>query len=238
MSEHDGHRSRIIEKLDTGTLLEHEVLEILLFNAQPRKNTNDLAHRLLATFGNMKNIFAATVEELCSVRGVGPSVASYLCTIGIFCRKYYQSSEDSPVFTHEAFLAFVKKEYAPLETEVLDLYLLGGDGGILNRRRFAEGDKFAVRIEPSAFATFINENKTAGVICVHNHPHGKPAPSQKDDDATKQCQLLCSFGNVVFCDHVIYSPEGLYSYYLSGKLKKISEKCSVYAFMQSAGREV
>ena len=35
MSEHDGHRHRIIEKLDTGVLCEHELLEILLFNALP-----------------------------------------------------------------------------------------------------------------------------------------------------------------------------------------------------------
>ena len=61
MSEHDGHRHRIIEKLDTGVLCEHELLEILLFNALPRRNTNDLAHRLLTAFGSIRGVFSASV---------------------------------------------------------------------------------------------------------------------------------------------------------------------------------
>ena len=71
MSEHDGHRHRIIEKLDTGVLCEHELLEILLFNALPRRNTNDLAHRLLTAFGSIRGVFSASVEQLKLVDGVG-----------------------------------------------------------------------------------------------------------------------------------------------------------------------
>ena len=40
--EHGGHRQRIIKKLDQGVLLEHELLEVFLFNAIPRRNTNDI----------------------------------------------------------------------------------------------------------------------------------------------------------------------------------------------------
>ncbi len=46
---HYGHRQRIYEKFQRGErLYDHELLEMLLFNAIPQKNTNDLAHRLLA----------------------------------------------------------------------------------------------------------------------------------------------------------------------------------------------
>ena len=31
MSEHEGHRQRILQKLDSGSLEEHELLEVLLF---------------------------------------------------------------------------------------------------------------------------------------------------------------------------------------------------------------
>ena len=39
---HEGHRKRMLERLEKaeGSLAEHELLEILLFNAIPRKNTN------------------------------------------------------------------------------------------------------------------------------------------------------------------------------------------------------
>ena len=64
MSEHSGHRHRLIQKLDSGSLCEHEYLEMLLFNAVPRRNTNDIAHRLLARFGNIRDVLGAPLEQL------------------------------------------------------------------------------------------------------------------------------------------------------------------------------
>ena len=48
---HEGHRRRLYEKLKNGdNLFEHEILEMLLFNSYPRKNTNPIAHDLLSRF--------------------------------------------------------------------------------------------------------------------------------------------------------------------------------------------
>ena len=94
MSEHDGHRHRIIEKLDSGNLCEHEILEILLFNAIPRRNTNELAHRLLAAFGSVRGIFSATVAQLKTVDGVGENVAAYLRCVGKFYEVYRAADEE------------------------------------------------------------------------------------------------------------------------------------------------
>ena len=78
--EHAGHRKRLIEKLGMGILPEHEVLEALLFNAVPRINTNDLAHRLLARFGSVPAVLGSFVgilsgsmiiERIFSIPGVG-----------------------------------------------------------------------------------------------------------------------------------------------------------------------
>jgi len=62
---------------------------------------------------------------------------------------------------------------------------------------------------------------------VHNHPFGDAVSSEKDDMMTKNLQMLCSMHNRLFCDHIIYAPNGMYSYYLSGKLKEISENYSI-----------
>ena len=87
---HEGHRLRILEKLkdNANALQEHEFLEILLFNAVPRKNTNPLAHELLKSFGSIKRLFDADVNALMTVKGVGLSTASYLAVIGRFFQTY------------------------------------------------------------------------------------------------------------------------------------------------------
>ena len=46
---HDGHRDRMREKLlkNPDSLSDHELLEILLYQFIPRKNTNEIAHNVL-----------------------------------------------------------------------------------------------------------------------------------------------------------------------------------------------
>ena len=69
MALHEGHRQRMYEKVEKDALADHEWLEVLLFGALPRKNTNELAHRLIAQFGSAIKVFFASREELQKVPG-------------------------------------------------------------------------------------------------------------------------------------------------------------------------
>ena len=71
MGEHAGHRKRMITRLAEGTLCDHEYLEMLLFYAIPRRNTNDIAHRLLARFGDLNGVLNAPMKALQEIDGVG-----------------------------------------------------------------------------------------------------------------------------------------------------------------------
>ena len=55
----------------------------------------------------------------------------------------------------------------------------------------------------------------------------KATPSGEDDDFTAQLEILCSMHNVALRDHIICSPEGTYSYFLSGKLNELSARFSI-----------
>ena len=233
MAGHEGHRSRILAKLDSDTLLEHELLEVLLFNAQPRKNTNDLAHALLAHFGGIREIFNATAEQLQAVRGVGPSIASYLVCIGKFYHKYYNKTKKSfeGAFEIHKFLSYVKTVYHNEKREVMDLYLLDQESTIFEKHRFTFDSLCTVKLQPELLTDLLLAKRPSGVVMVHNHPLGNAIPSETDDYTTSKCQLVCSFHNVLFCDHVIYAPNGLYSYYLSGRMQEISNHFSMESIL-------
>ena len=80
---HEGHRRRLMEKLRRGdNLFEHELLEILLFNAYPRANVNPVAHALLQRFASINEVISADVDELMLVEGVGENAALYLKCVG------------------------------------------------------------------------------------------------------------------------------------------------------------
>lgn len=232
--EHAGHRKRLIQKLGQGALLEHEVLEALLFNAMPRKNTNDLAHRLLAEFGSVTAVLGAPIERLKSVDGVGESLASYLRCIGTFCERYYaEYKERFPnVYDEDDFSAFVRREYSYLDYEVLDCFLVEKNGRILQRKRLSRGEKDYATIKPEDLTAILAVDGVAGMILVHNHPDAVSDPTDADDELTKQAQWLCSFHNLLLCDHVVCGCDGAYSYYKQGKLASISVNCSIRTLLR------
>ncbi|MBO2528099.1 MAG: hypothetical protein CW335_08050, partial [Clostridiales bacterium] len=72
MAVHDGHRSRKKEQFRNHGLdafADHEVLELLLYYAVPRRDTNPIAHRLMERFGSLDAVFSAPIEELEKVEG-------------------------------------------------------------------------------------------------------------------------------------------------------------------------
>jgi DNA repair protein RadC len=226
---HAGHRQRLLKKLSQDVLLEHELLETLLFYSIPRRNTNDIAHRLLAEFRSVRGIFDASIERLMQVEGVGLSTAQMLYCFGrLYKRGIEQPFRCLPaVFKSDSFVKYVKEQYEKEEVEVLDFYLLDKDSKIVSVERFSQSDFFGVNIEPKAFTQMLLKGEPTGFVVVHNHPVGSCAPSDADTRTTMQFQIVASFHNILFCDHFIYGKDGVYSYYLDGKMKEISEKFSI-----------
>ena len=66
---------------------EIEALELLLYYAVPRKDTNELAHALLDHFGSLYYVLSASVEELCEVPGIGRNTAVLLMMLPQIVRK-------------------------------------------------------------------------------------------------------------------------------------------------------
>ena len=92
---HSGHRERIIGKFldNPNAFLDHELLEILLFYALPRKDTNALAHRIIRRFGSLDKVFNSSKDELKSVEGVGDKIANLIILVGQV-HKNLQNSKD------------------------------------------------------------------------------------------------------------------------------------------------
>ncbi|MDE5619948.1 MAG: hypothetical protein K2I80_05440, partial [Ruminococcus sp.] len=66
---HKGHRERFRQRFidtDGNGFCHHEIIELLLFYAIPRVNTNETAHLIIEKAGSFSNIFDWSIEELCS----------------------------------------------------------------------------------------------------------------------------------------------------------------------------
>ena len=224
--EHAGHRKRIIQKLETDTLLDHELLEIMLFSVLPRRNTNDLAHRLLNQFGSIHDVFSAPIEELTRVPGIGESIAAHIRCIGIVYRKHFLEEKHrfTGKFESRNFAAYVKERYDEVNCEVIDVYTVGRSGEIVKRHRFTDRNEISAELDIADLSKLLAKETPSGIVLVHNHPLGEGVVSDADDQMTLQCQFICSMHGVLLCDHLIYSAQGVYSYYLAGRLQELGAK--------------
>jgi DNA repair protein RadC len=69
-----GHRERLRERFRVAgadALSDYELLEAVLFRAQPRRDVKPLAKTLMATFGSFAEVIAAPVAHLAEVKGLG-----------------------------------------------------------------------------------------------------------------------------------------------------------------------
>lgn len=224
---HAGHRRRMLEKLKTaaGSLGDHELLEILLYNALPRRNTNELAHRLLLAFGSVSGVFQATLEQLAEVEGIGDSTAAYLRVIATFYEEVKYANEKAPsAYSAKEFVKYLSGRFRGLDEEIVELFAVDGKGNVRYAKRYTSGLSNKAEISMREVNSFLGKGDPHALVVAHNHPMGSAQPSAADDNFTKQVQTLCSMSNVILYDHIIVSENDFFSYYGSGRMDEIRDR--------------
>lgn len=231
---HEGHRQRMLERLENGedSMQEHELLEILLFNAIPRKNTNETAHELLLTFGSFENVLRASLAELKTVKGIGAETAAYLKCIGLLCKQTRASKEEFPKGLNLSVLErFLSKRYCTLQTEVLEIFCADKHGTITYCQRFTDFRETSASADMDKINKIFAAQLPVGIVVAHNHPTAPCKPSGDDDRFTMQLMLYCTLNRVDLYDHLIVGADGVYSYYKERRIDEFRESCNIKNFL-------
>lgn len=220
---HQGHRARTMEKFlkYPDSLLDHELLEVLLFGLIPRVDTNKIAHNLLKTFGSLEVLFRASGKALMSVEGVGRATASHLKAIGeIYARIFdREKKKNLRMGTVEQARNEIISTFDQIQhEEVLKVFLLDKKYGIITCLTFDNKRVDKVSISVAEVANAIALHKPAFIILAHNHPSDTLQPSPQDDLATKKVQILCDVHGATLLDHFIVGKSTIYSYHSSNRL--------------------
>ena len=85
---------------------------------------------------------------------------------------------------------------------------------------FARGDEIAALVNVRSISKFLTDNKVYNFFMAHNHPEGDPRPSAEDDKLTKALLVTARVNGIKMFDHVIVGKEGVYSYFVDGKIEK------------------
>lgn len=227
---HEGHRKRMLEKLTAAgdSLNDHELLEILLYNAYPRINTNTIAHELLATFGTLNGVFSADIPSLMHVKNVGINCASYIKVFSKILQLSQKRENPLPkLYNFYDFKMYLSERFNDLNFEEFVIFLLDKRHKIINEWSCTNSDDTIVMLDVKSITKLLAINRPYSLVAAHNHISGNEQPTTNDDNTTKRLALLCNINNVVFYDHIIVSNKKTYSYHVSGKLSEIIKNSSL-----------
>ena len=222
-AHHKDHRQRKRDQFyhySSDAFADHELLELLLFYAIPRKDVNPLAHTLMAEFGSLEAVFAAPIEALESVDGIGRSAAVLLKMVPHIMRRAQISSTQNEVAldTVERIGDFFLKLFLAESNEVMYQLCLDAKGRKLTCRKVAEGDPSCISINTRAIVQNALKCNAVMVAIAHNHPSGVAFPSHADKIATQQIRDALSAVNVALIDHIVVANDDYISFRNDGLL--------------------
>ena len=202
--EHPQRRRRLFQENGLEVFADHEALELLLFYAIPRKDTNPIAHQLMDHFGTLDRVLAATPEELCQVEGIGPSAALLITLIPQISRRAaLQSMEREAILNSvDAMGRYCLTLAGNGRGEALYLICLDAKGKVLGHYRLGDGPA-GVSVNLRKVAEIVLRSNAYAAVLTHNHPSGMALPSREDLLATQQIQQLLQNMGVVLLDHII-----------------------------------
>ncbi|MBQ1211880.1 MAG: RadC family protein [Clostridia bacterium] len=241
MNPHKDHRSRVKARFmaeGLGGFEEHNALELLLFYAIPQKDTNELAHALLARFGNLAGVLDADPAVLMEVDGIGEHAATLLKLIPQLAGRYYAECEveEGSAMTADALGRMFVAKFLGETNEVVYLTMLDNSMRIIDTIKVFNGSVNSAHISPRMLAEPCILRKAAIAVIAHNHPNGVAVPSSEDMTTTTNIDLALKSLGIPLLEHYIIA-SGKYlplMYKMNGLIRQNAQTSEFYAGMDTS----
>jgi len=197
------------------TLSNSELLAILLRTGTKGQSALDLARRIINRFKTFRNMSHTDIRDWKEFKGLGMAKLAQLKAALEIARRfnYYEGTNKKPLvkYTEEVVKMF-KPRMRDLKNEIFKAILFDSKNRIIDVVEITQGtptDSFPIIREIISKAL---QNFASGVICMHNHPFGEPAPSKDDEIFTSALKEACRLTEIRLLDHIIFGIEQFYSF--------------------------
>lgn len=229
---HENHRDRLRDRFiaeGMDSFEPHQALELLLFYAIPRRDTNELAHQLIGHFGSVAGVFDAHSAELAAVDGMGRNSAVLLSMMKPLWRLYRQESSRHGLSmdNFRTACSYAIDLFAGRTNEAFYILCLDPSCRLIREVMLHEGTVNEVSVHPRTVVETAIRNNSSQVIFVHNHPKGLLEPSANDIAYTRRLTVALSTIGINIIDHIIVSGEDTYSFAREGRMDKILREVEI-----------
>lgn len=187
------------------SLSSAELLAIILRTGTKDESALELAHRILLEPRGLRFLAESSIDELCSLKGVGIAKAAQIkAAVELGKRLACMGQVMRPTVRNpEEVCTLVMEEMCYLDRENFRVIFLNTKNQVLGIETISVGSLNSSLSHPREVFKRAIQKSAAAIILVHNHPSGDPTPSAEDIEITRR---LCEVGKVVgidVLDHLI-----------------------------------
>ena len=203
-----GHRDRLRRRLlEAGTeaLADYELLEFLLYSAQPRGDTKPVAKALLKRFGTLAGVLGADAAALRAVPGVKDASAAALLAVRSAARQMLMADlRERPVMSNwQQLLDYCTAQFGFAESEEFHLLFLDTKNALIADEKQQEGTVNHTPVYPREVVKRALGLAASAIIMVHNHPSGDTTPSKADIEMTRAVRDAAKAVGINLHDHLV-----------------------------------
>jgi DNA repair protein RadC len=172
------------------------------------------AERLIAEFGSLAAVLAASGEAQRRALGGAEPAARYLGTVRRAMLHALRSQAFAgPVLADSAALIdYLSLDMAHLPAERLRVLFLNSANRLLDDQVIAEGSVNTTAVYPREIMRRALDVGATALILAHNHPSGDPWPSRGDLEATRRIAEAGRPLDICIHDHVVIARSGWCSF--------------------------
>lgn len=212
-----GHRARLRERFRRAGaegVQDYELIELILFNAIPRRDVKPLAKALLETFGTLADVLSAPRDRLLDIRvkladgktlAMGERAADEFQLVRTAALKLSQANVlNRPVLSSwKALLDYCQASTAYEEIEQFRILFLNHKNALIADEKQQTGTINHTPVYPREVVKRALALNASALILVHNHPSGDPTPSRADIQMTEKIVSATKAVDISVHDHLI-----------------------------------
>jgi DNA repair protein RadC len=208
-----GHRKRLRERFRTAgadALSDYELLEMVLFAAQPRGDMKPVAKALLRKFGSFAEVVHASELLLREIGGMGEASVVQLKLVAAAATRIARGElrERQRLSSWNDVIDYCRTSMAFSDKEQFRLLFLDKKNQLIADEVQQTGTVDHTPVYPREVIKRALELSATALILVHNHPSGDPSPSQADIQMTKAIVAIATPLGIAVHDHIIVGKSG------------------------------
>lgn len=218
-----GHRQRLRERLakNAAALADYELLELLLAQTLPRKDTKPLAKELLARFGSLRSVLYAPPAQLAGVTGLGPATLTAWALLRELWARMQEErfSRRQELSDPQDIADAARARFGDNPKEELWGVFMDNQNRAISWERILQGGIDAVGATVRDVIAPAMRHEAKHVVLVHNHPGGMAQPSDDDRFFTHRLRQAGESIGLIVHDHIIVTDMDYFSFRQSGLIR-------------------